>query len=187
MRGRTKLITAPVKQLITTDDAKTHLREDASANDAYIDDLVLSATSMFESETEKQLLTATWEYYLDAFPTVINLPYGPVQSVVSIKYYDTDGTEQTLSTSDYDVAIEGNIARIQSKTAGWPTTDEDTLNAVIVQYTAGYGDDPYDVPQDIISAVRLILGDLYDKREDFAMKRGYVKRVADLYRNYHSQ
>ena len=183
-RGRAKQVTAPATVLISTADAKSHLREDSSANDVYIDELVLAATTMLETEIERQLITATWEYYLDSFPSIIQLPYGPVQTVNSIKYWNDSG-EQTLDAADYDVGEEGNITRIISKNTGWPTTDEDKLNAVIVNYDSGYGAASA-VPADIKSAVKLILGDLYTNREDFALKRGYVQRVINLYKNWYS-
>ena len=184
MKGRAVQTTAPAGAIITTAEAKTHLRVDHSNDDDYIDDLVAAATAIFERETHRQLYTATRKYYLDDFQDVIYLPYGEVQSVVTVQYYDTDGNQQTVTNTDYDVAIEGSICRIIAKES-WPTTDTDTLHAVEVLYTSGYGV-AADVPADIKAALKVIVGDLYNKREDFKIKGGFVDRVIQDYKIYFS-
>lgn len=112
------------------------------------------------------LVTQTWDYTRDGFPSdddVIRLPRRPVASVSSVKYIDTAGAEQTMPVADYIVdtgKIYGEIALAYDKT--WPLT-RDQKNAVTVRFISGYGT-PAAVPEPIKSAMKLILGDLHANR-----------------------
>lgn len=102
---------------------------------------------------------------------VIELPMSPVRSVTSVKYTDTDGTERTLDTTIYDVDLYSAPARIVlAFGASWPAT-QDIPNAVKIRYEAGYtlpGDSPDTdpLPAALRAAMLLVLGALYENRED---------------------
>jgi uncharacterized phiE125 gp8 family phage protein len=87
-----------------------------------------------------------------------------VLSVVSVKYIDTAGVEQTLSPLDYLVDMDsepGYVVPAYGKT--WPCTRAQ-INAVRVRYTAGYGATAADVPQSIVNWLRLHLEHYYRNR-----------------------
>jgi uncharacterized phiE125 gp8 family phage protein len=114
---------------------------------------ISAAREFWEEQTGRQLLTATWEYWLDAFPAhgSIELPHPPLQAVLSVKYDDSDGTEQVWDAANYRViAPAGDRAprgRLVLAAGGsWPTTLLQPA-AVRIQYLAGYGDAPADVPE----------------------------------------
>lgn len=60
---------------------------------------IIAAREHVEDTTRRQLLTATWDYSLDAWPSgdAIKLPFGNLQSVSSIIWKDTDGVETNLA------------------------------------------------------------------------------------------
>lgn len=181
-KGVAKLTTAAAGAIVTTAEAKDHLNESSNAKDTLIDTYISAATEYAQEYTERQFYTATWTYYLDTFPGgCITLPRGPVQSVSSVKYYNTSG-QQTWNSSNYDVAIEGDIARIHA-VSSWPTTDADVLHAVEVEYVTGYGIASA-VPDAIKQAVLLIVGDLYTKREDYKKESSFAHLLLDKYRIY---
>jgi hypothetical protein len=101
----------------------------------------------------------------------ILLPMPPVVSVASVKYYDGDGTLQTLSTDAYYVDdYAGRIVLVDG--TSWPTTSV-RPNAVLIRYHAGYslpGDSPDTNPLSfgLKAAMLLVLGALYENREDQA-------------------
>ena len=102
------LIAAPTEEPVSLAEAKAWVGLsllDASM-DARLNDAITTARDSFERETDSQVMTATWELRLDAFPRVIGLPKGPIASVTSIKYEDTTGATITRATSKYESDFE---------------------------------------------------------------------------------
>ena len=159
------LTTAAAKAAVTRDKIRTHLRVTATEDDDLIDTLVAAATARAELVTNRQLITATYTLTLDKFPTVIHLPRAPLQSVTHVKYYDTAGVQQTWSSAEYAVDTDthpGRLAPAYGYT--WPTHRQ-MMNAIEVEYIAGYGDDPGDVPEGLRVAVKMLAGHWYENRE----------------------
>ena len=141
-----KVITAVATEPITRAEATLHLGLDdmsgSHPDDAIIDALITGARQHAEHYTKRALAQQTLEAALDAFPDSdddrIDLPRAPVASITSIKYTDTSGTEQTISSSAYALSTYGE-SRTIAPTSGnyWPTT-EDIPDAVRIRYVAGY-------------------------------------------------
>jgi uncharacterized phiE125 gp8 family phage protein len=83
---------------------------------------------------------------------------------VSVKYYDTDGVEQTLDVAEYYEDAKSKPARIVP-VSSWPAT-KDRPNAVTITIEAGYGATADKVPQVIKQALLLMVGDMYENREE---------------------
>ena len=183
-----KIVTEPTVEPITTAEAKLYLKVDISDEDALIAELIKAARIMAENYTGRQLVTATWELYLDEFPEVIELYRCPVGSVTSIKYYDSDNVLQTLSTDYYTVDAVSQPARIaEAPDYAWPST-EDRVNAVIVKYDAGYGL-AASVPEPFKVAIKLTVGHLYETRQDVTKDKMHelplgAKHILNFYRVY---
>ncbi len=165
---RLTLVDAPDDYPVSIDRANLHLRlegDEATADKALVEALIKAATENAENFTRRQFITATYEIRFDWFPPEILLPRPPLQSVESIKYIDTDGNEQTLDASQYQVDTHSTVGRIvPAPDVSWPDTESQRINVVIVKFVAGYGD-PDDVPHGIRAAIRLSLGHLYEHRE----------------------
>jgi len=166
------LITAPVIEPISLLEAKNHLRlmPDDEVPEESILSFILVAREKTENETRRALITQTWEAVSRAFPwssdCPIELELPPLQSVISVKYIDTDGVEQTWDSSLYQVntkSTPGFIIPVNGES--YPETD-DVINAVTIEFIAGYGDDAEDVPSPLRHAMKLIIGELYVRREE---------------------
>lgn len=134
-------ITPPAREPIALDTAKDHLRVDATDDDVLIAALITAAREYCEGFQNRVYLEQTWDLWLDDWPDedYIRIPYPPLQSVASVKYYGTDDTEYTMDAGDYFVDAKsepGRVALGYSKT--WPTTTLRPVNAVVVRFTAGY-------------------------------------------------
>lgn len=164
-----KLVAPPEVEPITLEEAKAHLRLDGDADDAYVSALITAARERVELFLRRALTTQSFEYTLDGFPasSVIDLPRPPVQSVESIQYTDTAGNVQTLAPEDYMVdASSGEIGRVAlAWNRFWPIT-RCSINSVVIQFTAGYGDAAEDVPQAIRQGILIEISNLYENRED---------------------
>lgn len=151
----------PATSPVTTTEAKTHLRVTTSDHDTRIDQLILAATSLIENKAGASLIAQTWKLTLDGFSSAIELPRGPVQSVTSVKYYDTAGTLQTVSSADYTLDDQSAPQRIVlNQDASWPTT-QDRVNAVEITYVTGFAT----LPDDIKHAVLLLIGHWFHDAE----------------------
>jgi len=188
MRHGLALVTPPAVEPLSTAEGKTHLRIDHDLEDSHIDELIEGARQEVETMTRRSLITTEWRLTFDWFPAVIELPQPPLQTVDSIIYTDTDGVEQTLATSLYQVDVDREPGRIiPAPNTTWPTTQIDRLNAVKVAFTAGYGAASTDVPQALRHAIRLFLSQMYGVREPVLVGAGAREvplGVMDLVRQY---
>ena len=138
----------------------------------YEDDLlnaiITTAREHVEDICRRQLLTATWEYYLDAWPSAdfIKLPFGNLQDVNSIKWKDTDGTETPLTlTTDYLVETNGESCGRVVLPYGitWPSDSLYPSNPITIEFDCGWTTAAL-VPYKIKAAVKMICSKLYEGR-----------------------
>lgn len=161
----TELVTAATENAITLDEAKAHCRVDFDQDDAYLLSLIKVAQAMVEKLTWRKLITSTWKTHYDEFPCVIQLPLGNIQSITAIEYVDDAGASQTLSSSLYQTDLIKQPARISpAYNEDWPST-RDQMNAVSVEYVAGYGSASA-VPEALKHAALLLIGHYYENREE---------------------
>lgn len=151
------LITAPTEEPVSLAEARDWIGGiTGNARDAQISNAIVAARRWFESETGTQVMTATWELRLDEFPDVIRLPRGPVRSIASITYNDTDDASQTYTLADADQDLDGAVARIQPKSGNvWPSTIAG-LNKVLARYVSGYSTLAL-VPEEIKEAIKMFV------------------------------
>jgi uncharacterized phiE125 gp8 family phage protein len=174
------LVTAPIVEPISLEEAKAHLRVDHTDDDAMIEIYIRAAREYVEGPygfLGRALVTQTWRLTLDEFPdNEIKIPLPPLQSITNLYYDDPDGNEQIVSPTDYfvDTASEpGWIIPIAS--ADWPTPI-DAINSVRIDFVAGYapdtGQSPIDytanIPFNIKAALLLTMANLYEHREENA-------------------
>jgi len=163
------LVTAPTVEPVTVTDIKSHLRIDTADDDTLLGVYITVARKWCEKFQNRAYITQTWNLILDDFPDgdVIEIPLPPLQSVSSITYYDTDDTAYTFSTDNYMVDTDSEPGRVVLKYAKtWPSITLRPANAVVIQFIAGYGGAASDVPEHIIHAIKMLVGHLYENREN---------------------
>lgn len=169
MTGALVVVAAPTIEPVTLAEAKAHLRVTATAEDALIDSYIATARQHLDGQygwMGRAFCSQTWDYKLDAFPSVIHPPLAPVQSVTSIKYLDTAGAEQTLATTEYRADLASEPARItEAYGKTWPST-YDVTHAVTARIIAGWTTVAL-VPEPIKLAVKLLVAHWYANREAF--------------------
>ena len=154
------LITQPASFPVTLAEAKAHCRVEDASEDSTISGFIAAATDYVEQYTGKAIMPQTWRLTLDEFSDSTLLPKNPVQSVTSIKYYDVIGDIQTLSTEFYTADTVSDPAWVvlnSDKT--WPDT-LDGVNAVRVEFVAGYTA----VPPSIKHAILMLVAQWFDHR-----------------------
>lgn len=162
-----KVIAGPAKEPLSLEEAKRFLRITTDAEDDVVEALVAAARKRIERGTELALITQTVEVKLDGFwgTCAIELPMPPLQEVVSVKYLDEAGVEQTLDPSTYKVSTHRRPGRVWlAHGKSWPAT-KDEREAVTITFKAGFGDEPSAVPPNLIHAMRMLCGH-YDRNRE---------------------
>lgn len=161
------LVTAATSEPILLDEAKDHLRVDIGADDGLIQSRLKAARQAFEKAYMIAFMTQTWDWYLDDFPaTTFDIPIWPLASITSIKYTDEDDAETTYNSANYRVDTISRPGQVVLKsTASWPSVTLKEVNAVVIRFVAGYTSRS-NVPEPVKAALLLVLGDLYELRED---------------------
>jgi uncharacterized phiE125 gp8 family phage protein len=138
-----------------------------SAEDILLTNLIKAAREYCENFQGRSYITQTWDLLLDDWPDedYIKVPYPPLVSVSSVKYYDTDSTEATMDSGDYYVDTYAEPGRIVlGYGESWPSTTLRPANGVIVRFVAGYGA-AASVPQCVKQAMLMLIGHWYENRE----------------------
>lgn len=162
-----KLATGPAVEPVLVSEAKLHLRIDHASEDTMIGTLITLAREAVEQMTDTALINQTWDYFLDGFwDDELRIPLYPLSSVLSVKYKNSVGTEETLAATNYVVDTASRPGRILwSSSAVVPAVELYRVNAVTVRFTAGFGSSGASVPVRFRQAILLLVGHYYENRE----------------------
>jgi uncharacterized phiE125 gp8 family phage protein len=155
---------------ITIEEARKHveLPNGYTAHDKHLLRFITAARQRAELITGRQIVTATWDLYLDHFPCFdepIFLPKPPLQSVTSIVYTSTAGVSTTWTSSEYIVSTHREPGIIRPAFGETYPSARRQLDSIRVRYVAGYGS-PTACPELLKAAMLLLLGHWFDHREE---------------------
>jgi uncharacterized phiE125 gp8 family phage protein len=141
LHGKSVVITEPSLRPISLSEVKNAARVSGSADDAYLSGLIIAATKQVEKDLGDACLVATVvEHWIDRAPdtAALVIPRWPLQSVASVKSYDQDDAETTLSATDYLVDTVSRPGRvILNYDASWPTSLR-PYKSIVVRHTSGF-------------------------------------------------
>lgn len=166
MKNGPILVTAAESNPVTTAEAKTYCLITDSADDTIIAAFVSAATDYAQRRLSTQFIQATFKETWDCWPCdgILTLERHPIASVSSVKYYDTNGTQQTVSTSNYWTDLESRPPRIfPVATYSWPDLQDGRPAPIEVRYVAGYAG-ASSVPASILTAIKALVKHWYDNR-----------------------
>jgi uncharacterized phiE125 gp8 family phage protein len=180
-----QLVTPPATEPVTLDEAKLHCKIEVDDDDTLVTALIVAARQAAEHELERALITQTWRKTLDEFPDAIELPRPPILAITSVKYFDADNVQITLSAESYQLDKESEPGwLLPAYGFAWPGTAA-RANAVEVIYSAGYGAAEA-VPQAIKQWMLVMIKTAYDNREALvpgaATPTPFVHCLLDRYR-----
>lgn len=167
MRQGSKVTIKPNGHPLSVLAAKRQLRiePDDTDQDDHVADLCAAAHSKIEHELGYPILRQTRETHLSNFPRgPIWLGAGDDLSILSIRYRDTLNVFQTLDPSAYVLDAVSRVAQVYPAPATtWPST-VCSPGAVVVEWQAG-AENPSDVAEDLIHAMKLLVGHWDQNRE----------------------
>lgn len=177
---RLSLVTGPAVEPLALADARSHLRVVGTQDDNDISTYIVAARRWAENYTSRALITQTWKVQFDgSFPGFpVELPMPNLQSVSAIRYYDAAGAQQVWAPANYVVdAPAGPQAppgRVDLATSVSVPAVLSRMGSVEIEFVAGYGSDVDTIPGDLVSAMKLVLGHLFENREDVVIAPGLV-------------
>lgn len=162
---------APANPPVTLVECKAHLRVDHAEDDTLITSHLAAAVARLDGRAGilgRCMVTQTWRQDYECWPPkgLFRLPFCDVLSIVSVKYSDADDAEQTVSPSLYQLHQDDLSSFLWLKSAFTASSlYDDRLDPVRIVFTVGFGDVAA-VPEPLKHAIKLMVGDFYENRED---------------------
>lgn len=180
-------VTEPEREPVTAIEAREHLRLDDDVDNVQVMSYIMAARQWAENYTDRVFITRTMRQYLDAQEGImirywegsrtghqniganqhIELAAAPLVEVTSIKYYNDADEESTWDASNYYVDSASDVPKVILRDGGNFPTDLRVANGLEINFTAGYGSSPKDVPEPIRLAILQYMTFMYEHRGDF--------------------
>ena len=150
---------------VSLDLFKKHLKlpPDYTDDDEYLTLLIESAASFFEEYTGRTLINTTYKTFRDYFITNFRLRESKLQSVEFVKYY-YDNVLTELDATNYYFTDSDNYSDIVFTYL--PEKTDTRLQAIEIQFVAGYGINDSYVPKDIQLAIMQYANLMFENRGD---------------------
>jgi len=159
------LLSGPTGEPVSLDEARAFLRVDGTDEDGLIATLITAARLHVEGVTGRALLTQAWRVVLDRLPEcgVVALPVAPCASLTAITAYDAAGEPTSL---DLDaIQLSADPAQVLLPAGyGMPIALRQR-QGIELDYVAGFGDDPADVPAALRQTLLLLVGYWFENRD----------------------
>jgi len=161
-----------------------------TSDDANLTDLIQDAREEVEKITRRALLTQTWDYVLEDFPSdnFIKLPLGNLQTVTSITYKDYAGTVTTMTAgTDYLVETNGDqYGRIVLPYGGsWPSLTLYPSNPITIRFVCGWTTAAL-LPKTLKRSVKFVAEQLYYHADRDDVLKSAVETLTANHRLYGS-
>ena len=165
------LISAPLVEPLSLQEAKSWLRVDGADEDQLIQSLITSAWLAVEAATSRLLITQQWRLLLDSWPTVLvlPLPLAPVRQVVRVRIADALGVFTDAPATQY--RLDGNLDRARLVLSAPLPNPGQTISGISIDVTVGYGDASA-VPEAFRLAMRGLIALWFANRGDGAAQSG---------------
>ncbi len=166
-------IIGEVKDPVTVDEAKTHLRVVSRSDDSYIGELIRAAREMAEAFMGRACCLQTVREYLTEWPCDgIFVPSVPrFRELTSFGYRDENGDDQTINVSLFYInnkSVRGKFRLKETETR--PTLHGYGFNPITIEYTAGWNspaadpDDEEEIPALVKQGIKEHVADMYVNR-----------------------
>ena len=161
------LLAGPAGEPVSLAEAKAFLKVDDNAEDGLITTLIGAARLHVEGVTGQALLAQSWRVVLDAWPAdrQVRLPVIPFMAVTEITAYDAAGGAHDVPLAQF--LREPDRLLLPATVAGMPTLRE--RQGLEIDYVAGFGTEPEDVPADIRQALLVLVAHWYEHRDAVIM------------------
>jgi uncharacterized phiE125 gp8 family phage protein len=158
------LLAGPAEEPLSLAETKAFLKLDDTAEDALVTTLIAAARLHVEGITAKAMVAQTWRVVLSKWPPEreVALPVGPLLSLEAVTAYDDDGEATEIDVEQFELDVATPRLRL-------PATFDPPLvrerQGIEIDYVAGYGSDPEDVPADLKHAMLVLVAYWFEHRD----------------------
>jgi len=175
-------IVTPASTLpVSVVNVKTHLRIDSyTDHDSLIESYIKATTKTLEQRANICVSEQTWKLILEPGEVLENIYFykSPVKSITSIKYYDSDNSQQTISIDDYTTILSLRPAQIIFDSV--PSV-YDRSDAMEITFVGGFTA----IPDDITLAIKQRVFNVYNYPGDAVeQKLTLLEKIIRDYRSY---
>ncbi len=142
---------------ISLEEAKIWLRVDDTIEDSLVQAAIDASIQTVERYTSRLLIDSDVEETFDRFDYTMHLRWPPT-SITSVEYKDSNDTQQTLTGFEPNIGTAYKEMRIDTDTT-FPVVSTKPY-PITVKYASGYNNPP----APLITAAKLILGQIYENR-----------------------
>lgn len=148
--------------ILPTADLKAFCRVDHSDEDSLLATLRSVAFRHIEAITGVWMGDRAAVMYMDSFTHGQRIPAHPVNAISSVEYLAQDGTLTELAEGFWYADLISNPGRLYFHDI--PSLQEFKVNRVKVTMDVGHAEDS--CPEDLVHAVKLLVGHLYENRQE---------------------
>lgn len=186
-----KIISQPATTPVSLQECKDWMKVSWDNDDNLIEGLINTAVTKAQEYCSLALITQTIRLGIKDYSEEVELPYGPHQSISRVirKYKDETKTLTEGSGYHLDGSCPNMFYTIYPDTV-YRTSIGAVPYRLIIDFVAGYGDEPENVPQVIREALKLMVANAYEYRnvEDLKAVDVYmdmkVKSKLNLFKRY---
>ena len=180
------LLAGPALEPVTLAEAKAFLRVDDGAEDGLIGTLITAARLHIENTTDRALIAQSWRVVLDCWPAgrMVKLPVAPLMALTAVTVYDADGGTHGIALSQFQ--SEAAPARLLLPEAIEGMVPIRERQGIEIDYVAGFGIGPEDVPADLRQALLTLVAHWFEHRDLAAAEApapGAYERLVAPYRS----
>ncbi len=151
---------------VTLTETKEWLRVDGTDQDDVITALIRAATEWAEFYTQRAFINRALQVTFASFPPVgvdLYLLKPPVSQLPGIAYVDSAGADQVFDPADVTFERATGLVRVnRDASENWP---QNVFSATF-DYTAGFGPTDEFVPEEIKTAVKIAIAQMFEMRMD---------------------
>lgn len=158
---------------VTLAEVQQHLRLGTldAAEQAEIELMISTATELAESFCNRPWTSGSQTIHFDSFPsseTGFFAVHGDIQSITTLHYYSTEHVQAPFIHFRF-INLGGKSKIYPAFGYQWPTNGSGLPGSVEITYVGG---DEASVPSSVKSAILLMVGDLYENRENTVIDSG---------------
>ena len=159
-----QLITEPVIEPVTLDEAKLFLRIDTPDDDVLLASLITASRRLIEQATRNCLLQQTWRFGFDVWPSslMLRLPLAPLLSLSAVTVMDGAGNRMAQNLANFQINPTSMPPTVQSKSM--PPISAASEGGIQLAAVFGYGTTATSVPQALRVSVLMVLSQFYETR-----------------------
>lgn len=150
---------------VSLDNVKIQLKLSGTDEDDFLESLIKTASLFFESFTKQTLITDTYKTYRTVWD-IFQLRRCPLQSIESIKYFDTEGVLQTLDSGNYYIVKNNFFGKVAFDESFESPSLRNRPQQIEIEFKVGFGDTTDDIPADIQQGLLEHIAYMYENRGD---------------------